>query len=316
MWAPSGPRVLDRAAGDGPELIVSTGNGQLDFARNDFSNSLLRFRPGLAFDPGCDAQACADFDPDAPSVECLESCSDLFVPRESPGDAFPPPESGVCEGLTLFECWEELDYVGGSSPAYIVMPDGGAEALAYPAKDGALYLIDPSHLGRMHDRKQLVAVCGTDADPCMQDWAGMIVTQPAVSGSLLARADLHARSHASRWRGRGRGHAGPETRSALAGTALRYARGGAEVPPSPIADHAVARGEVRVARGDRGKGGKGRLLGLRVEDGAMVVDQELQGPGYRFTQPLLVGDRLFVPSCEPDNGPSALEIYDIVAAAP
>jgi hypothetical protein len=62
-------------------------------------------------------------------------------------------------------------------------------------------------------------------------------------------------------------------------------------------------------------GKRGRLLGIRAADGAIVVDEELRGAGYRFTQPLLLGDRLFIPSCEPDNGPSQLEIYDIGAAA-
>jgi len=48
IWAPAGPQVF------GGELLVPTGNGQLDIPRRDYANGLLRVGPGLEFDPGCD----------------------------------------------------------------------------------------------------------------------------------------------------------------------------------------------------------------------------------------------------------------------
>src|SRR5205085_1433948 len=76
LWAPSGPLVVDDA-----HLVVPTGNGQLDLARRDYANTLMRIGPGLAFDPGCDTTACASFSADTLAPACVETCRDLFVPR-------------------------------------------------------------------------------------------------------------------------------------------------------------------------------------------------------------------------------------------
>lgn len=315
MWAPAGPLLVERD--DGPQLFVSTSNGQLDLDRNDFANSVLRLRPGLEFNPSCDADACDDFDPDAPSRECVESCRDIFIPRDEPGDPFAWPESGACDGLSMFECWAKLDYVGGSTPAYVKL-DSGTELLAYPAKDGALYLFDADHLGTMYDRAQLVSVCGTENDPCLWDWAGMIVTQPAVTEVdgeplLLVPTFMPDKTHPAgvvavaitdgedgpkldvRWQA-------PSFDDAAA--IARFRRHPSRIRLSH--DGQVAWLVETAARAERGK-----LLALQASDGAILVDQPLAGPGYRFTQPLIVGDRIFVPSCQPDNGPSTLEIYDI-----
>jgi hypothetical protein len=315
MWSPAGALVVERSSG--PELFVSTSNGQLDLDRNDFANSVLRLRPGLDFDPGCDASACTDFDRDQPASECLESCQNLFIPRVGPGDPFPMPESGACDGLTLLECWEELDYIGGSTPAYVELASG-KELLAYPAKDGALYLFDAEHLGTMYDREQLVAVCGTASDECLWDWAGMIVTQPAVTEVdgdplLLVPTFMPDSTH----------------RAGVVAVAVVEGDDGPQLEvrwQAPSFDEPASlarfrRHPSRIALSHDGqvawlvetapKGGQGKLLALRVDDGRILIDQPLRGPGFRFTQPLVIEDRIAVPSCQPDFGPSALEIFAI-----
>ena len=315
MWSPSGPLLVERDGG--PELFVSTSNGQLDLDRADYANSILRLRPGLIFDPGCSAEACAGFDPDAPASECVETCRDLFIPRDAPGDPFPWPESGACDGLTMFECWGKLDYIGGSTPAYVEL-DSGLELLAYPAKDGALYLIDAEYLGTLYDREQLVAVCGTETDACLWDWAGMIVTQPAVTELegeplLLVPTFMPDASHPA----------------GVVAVAITETDDGPKLDvrwqaprfDDPVAIERFRRHPSRIRLSEDGRvawlvetaarGGRGKLLGIQVSDGAVLVDQPLIGPGYRFTQPLMVGDRIFVPSCEPDDGPSRLEIFEL-----
>jgi hypothetical protein len=194
----------------------------------------------------------------------------------------------------------------------------GLELLAYPAKDGALYLIDADHLGTQYDRAQLVSVCGTERDACLWDWAGMIVTQPAVTELdgdplVLVPTFMPDASHpagvvavaitqsddgpqlAVRWQ-----TPGFEDEAAI----TRFRRHPSRIQLSE--DGQVAWLVETAAARERG-----RLLALRVSDGAILVDELLAGPGYRFTLPLLIGDRIFVPSCQPDQGPSALEVFDI-----
>jgi len=315
MWSPAGALLVERASG--PELFVSTSNGQLDLDRNDFANSVLRLRPGLDFDPGCDASACADFDRDQPARECLESCENVFIPRVGPGDAFPMPESGACDGLSLFECWQELDYIGGSTPAYVELASG-KELLAYPTKDGALYLFDADHLGTMYDRKQLVAVCGTTSDECLWDWAGMIVTQPAVTEVdgdplLLVPTFMPDSTHPA-----GVVAVAVVEREDGPKLELRWQAPSFDEPAS-IERFRRHTSRIRLSHGGQvawlvevaPKDGQGRLLALRADDGRILIDQPMRGPGYRFTQPLVIEDRIFLPSCQPDLGPSALEIFEI-----
>ena len=57
----------------------------------------MRLEPGLQFDPACDEQPCADFDPIRPATECMESCRNLFIPRLMPGDDPLRPASGICD---------------------------------------------------------------------------------------------------------------------------------------------------------------------------------------------------------------------------
>lgn len=311
LWAPSGP--LLRPTPGGAELVFAPGNGQLDLARRDYANTLMRTSASLEFDPSC-SSACDDFDPNAPSPSCAESCRDLFIPREAPGDPFPLPESGACDGLSLFQCWQALDYLGGSTPALIHFD--GRELLVYPAKDGAAYLIDADHLGRQYDRRQLVAVCGTRQDPCRMDWAGMIVTEPAVVPGdpplVIIPTFMPDRSHPA-------GVVALEPIAGPEGPSLRVAW---RYPPfsAPEAKLLFREHPSRVAltlvQGvntalvvDVRRGRLGRLLALRASDGELVAEATLDGPGSRFTLPLVLDERVVIPSCESDAGPSHLELF-------
>jgi hypothetical protein len=316
LWSPAGPLLA--GTGDGYVAVLAPGNGRLDLPRRAYANTLLRVRPGLSFDPSCSA-ACAEFDPDRPSADCVESCRDLFVPRDTVGEPFPEPESGACAGLTLFQCWQQLDYGGGSTPARVRFE--GRELLVYPNKDGALYLIDWEHLGTLYDRKQLVAVCGTASDVCRQDWAGMIVTEPLVIEGVTFGGEpvivvptfMPDRTHEAGVMGlrlaRGaRGH--------VLERAWQYPPQGSPEALSSFREHpsraAVMSRDgqaiallVEVLRGDR----QGRLLALDAGSGQRLAQASLAGPGYRFTKPLVLGDQVLVPSCDSDAGPSQLELF-------
>lgn len=313
LWAPSGPLVQRGPSGDA--LIFAPGNGQLDLARRDYANTLLRTSARLELAPRC-GSACDAFDPDAPSAACAESCRDLFIPRDAPGDTFPLPESGACDGLTLFQCWQALDYVGGSTPVQLWF--GGRELLAYPAKDGAVYLIDAEHLGRLYHRRQLVPICGTRQDPCAMDWAGMIVTQPALVERdpplLIVPTFMPDRTHPAGVVGLSlvEGEAGPEL-----AIAWRYPEHGAPEAvtmfrehPSRVAVTAIRASPVALLVEAR-RGGTGRLIALDAVRGTLLDAAPLQGPGYRFTLPLVMGDRVVVPSCAREAGPSHLELFSL-----
>jgi len=62
---------------------------------------------------------------------------------------------------------------------------------------------------------------------------------------------------------------------------------------------------VEVRRG----GARGRLLAIDTLDGSKLAEALLDGPGYRFTKPLVIGNRVLVPSCNSDAGPSHLEMF-------
>ncbi|MDP6946084.1 MAG: hypothetical protein QF464_18185, partial [Myxococcota bacterium] len=73
-----------------------------------YAHGLLRVTPGLDFSPECDAEVCSDFDETDPSIPCLMSCANYFVPRLKPEQSF-QPESGVCAGESFIECYGTLD---------------------------------------------------------------------------------------------------------------------------------------------------------------------------------------------------------------
>ena len=314
FWSPTGPLVTPT---DPPRLIVAAGNGQLDLARNDYANTLLKFGPDLSFEPGCDAQACANFNPDAPSRTCAASCENLFIPRTLPNEEDPRPADGSCDGLSFFECWQERDYIGGSTPAYLEVE--GQKLLAYPTKDGHLYLVDFDKLGVMHDRHQLVAYCGTPDDACRWSWAGMIVTQPAVveidgRPRILVATFMPDRTHPAGVvaldvvieAGEPKLERAWEYPNFSSPEAVeRFRTHPTNIRVATIFDRQIAwLAEARVDGGELG-----RLIGLDVESGEPIVETPMAGRGYRFTTPLVIGQNVLVNSCEGNAGPGTIESY-------
>lgn len=53
IWTPPGPQIY--SAGKSYEIFLPVGNGQIDLARHDYANTLMRASPGLKFDPKCQA---------------------------------------------------------------------------------------------------------------------------------------------------------------------------------------------------------------------------------------------------------------------
>lgn len=321
LWSPSGALVIER--GGDTEIILAPGNGKLDLSRGDYANTLLRTGKDLEFSPGCDTSACADFDPDRPSLACVESCDSVFVPRIPVGEPELSPESGVCDGLPMFACWEKMDYVGGSTPAYVETE--GQRLLVYPTKDGHAYLVDADHLGTLHQRKELVKVCGTGDDECRADWAGMIVAQPAV-GRVNGKAMAFIPTFM------------PDATHPAGVFGLRVeVREGkpsletAWIFPDPESPEALTRfrmhpSQVTLAKvGEAGAqalflvepatGGmtNGKLLALRPRDGKLLGEVALAGKGRRFIEPLVHEDVVYAVSCESDRGRSFVEAHRLVA---
>lgn len=316
LWAPSGPLVV---AHDGTHsLILAPGNGQVDLERSDFANSLLRLPLSLAFEHGCDAEACADFDNDAPDSACLESCSSLFIPRPLAGEAAPSPASGICEGLSFFECWQQLDYIGGSTPAYLEIDE--YKLLAYPTKDGHVYLVDMENLGTMYDRHQLVEYCGTTSDECRWSWAGMIVTEPAqyvADGEhrLIVPTFMPDRTHPAGVVSLAVvvGEDGPrlERRWEFPEFDQQAAVDSFRVHPSRPVIAEVGEFDVAVVVEPRIDGSQGTMFVIDAATGVGLASAKLAGPGYRFTRPLVDGDRVYVNSCQTDRGRGSFEAFSL-----
>jgi len=330
LWSPSGPLVVPD--GDGSALILAPDNGRLDPARRSYSNTLMRVRPGMVFDPGCDPVACADFDPNAPSEACVESCRDLWVPRVPAGEEPALPESWLCQGLGMFECWELLDYGGGSTPVQVLLPSG--PVLLYPMKDGNVYVVDGEHLGTLHERHHLVDVCGTADSPCHANWAGMIITQPAlteVDGVPFAIVPTFMEDDV-----RPAGVFGLRVLDDPPRLEEAWRTPGADAPDA-IRRFRLHPSRVALGRPDdpgeypEGYGGperafvlerpadvhaRGHLLVLDVATGALLADVRMAGPAQRFTLPLVVGDVVVVNSCDSDQGPGHLEGWRVEASIP
>jgi hypothetical protein len=329
IWAPAGMGAHD--AQDGIEIYVPTGNGQLDLARRDYANGLLRVERGLAFEPGCDATACTPWNAADPGAACLSTCRNLFVPRLLPGEDFVRPESGACDGMTLLECYATLDWdLGADTPARVSVP-GGPDVIVLPAKDGAVYLFDAEHFGTLYDRETIAVPCGTATDVCTADWAGMMVTEPLVTtldgmplvmiptfqfdkthpaGVVALRIALKDGKPAFEpaWQA-------PRSDSAEAMARFR-------THPGRLALTTIA-GEPHAVMVDVGptKNAKGTLLVIRVRDGEIVERAPLEGRGNRYVLPLVLEDgdrrRVVVSSCA-DNPPSkgTLEAVDLGTPCP
>lgn len=176
IWNPAGPSISMQNGNFA--LLAATGNGQLNLARRDYANTLMRIAPGLEFDPGCDAQLCANFNPAEPEEACMASCKNLFIPRLMPGDLPLHPADGSCDDKSFAECLAWMDYdLGANAPLEIALPNG-QKVIVQAGKEGGVYLLDAAHLGTLYDRQQIVPLCGTASDPCKAGWRGMIVSAP------------------------------------------------------------------------------------------------------------------------------------------
>jgi hypothetical protein len=316
IWSPTGPVIVADEAHDSYELLVPTGNGLLDFTRQHYANSLLRVGPGLAFDPGCDATACATFDPHSPADDCVSSCSNIFVPRLRTGDLPPAASEPECDGKPLLDCYAALDYdLGANTPAKVELADKALWVM--PAKDGAVYLVDGEHLGTLHDREVLIPACGTADDRCSADWAGMMVTQPKivqVNGEPLALIPTFVfdRTHPAglvalavvegsegpelvqRWQA-------PRFDSEEAHTRFRR-------HPSNVVTFEAA-GRTYAAWVDVVGNGHGTLLVVDVANGEIVERVELTGRGRRFITPAVHERVLWMTSCNDNDGPGVVESF-------
>jgi hypothetical protein len=325
VWAAMGPEVVpDATTPDGFSLLIATGNGMLDPTRNDFANAVLRVRRGLAFDPTCDAAMCEPFDPTSPTEACASSCDNLFIPRLPAGQLPARGAADVCVGMTLFQCYAALDWdLGASSPTRAVLP-GGAEVILQPGKDGAVYLFDAKHLGKLYDRAPIMAGCGEGGGACRATWAGTMVTKAALAtldGATIAllptfvEDDVHpaglqavdistaggSPKLSPRWQA-------PPFDTPASISAFRG-------PPSGVSVVDVA-GEPFAAVVDTSTK-PATLYWVRVRDGAVVQRLALAGAGQRYARPLATAGVLYVPSCEHtgapsfEEGPSALEAFTI-----
>jgi hypothetical protein len=316
VWVPAGPLVVDNK-GD-VELFIPTGNGQVDLRHQNYANAVLRVQPGLKFDAACDAQICADFNPQQPDNACLESCKNLFIPRLVTGNEAIKPPNHECDNKDFWECLAWMDYdLGGNTPIKIKLPNG-ADVLVQAGKDGGAYLLDAKHLGKLYDRVQIAPLCGSATDLCKLSWAGMIVTQPVqtrVEGvPVVIIPTFNAdQTHASGvvalkiimengqpkfkpfWNFPDKQH--PD--------ALKMFR---SHPSFPVLTTHLG-GETVVWLVDIGS--PGTLYGIRAHDGAMVAKQALQGTGRQLSMPLLVGDKLYLASKMAATGKAFIEAYRI-----
>jgi hypothetical protein len=320
LWSPSGSVAVPADNAAGFDLILAPGNGQLDITDGNFANTLLRVEPGLAFAPDCDEALCADFNPDAPSLDCIESCTNVFVPRLRDDEPELRMPDGRCDGLSFFECWAAADYIGGSTPLLTEAPSG-ERVLVYPTKDGHAYLVDADNLGTMYDRHQLVEYCGTVDDPCRWSWSGMIVNEPVETTTLEQPRILVATFMPDNTNPAGvvavsvvetadgprleRQWEFPNFTDPAAFSRFR-------IHPSRV-QLAVFNGlEVAIVVEPAPAFQQGRAYVLRASDGALLAEVNLAGPGYRFTQPLVLGDQVFLNSCDSDNGTGTLETIQLL----
>lgn len=319
LWSPTGSLVIQRE--ESYELVLAPGNGYLEPNESSYANTLMKTGPGLTFAHGCDPEACADFDVDSPANACTETCTDLFIPRLLPGQSVPEPADGRCEGLPeLFACWEKLDYLGGSTPALIEIED--FRLLAYPAKDGAVYLVDADHLGTLHDREEIAAICGAEGDKCKAFWAGMIVAQPTlteVDGDpvLLVPTFQFDTTHDAGLVALkvvvddGSPQLEPLWRFPEGGTPEAVERFRRHTSNVALSTHGPDGAELAWVVEPNSNKGKGQLLAIETESGAPRFDLTLEGKGIRYARPLVLGDAIYVGSCNSDAGPSHLEAYRV-----
>ncbi len=319
MWTPAGPQIYP--SGDEYELFVPTGNGQIDLGRHDYANTVMRLKPGLQFDAGCDAKLCANFNPVNPDKACMASCKNLFIPRLLEGDAPLRPAGGECDNKSFWECLARMDYdLGASAPVKVDM-DSGHSVLVQPGKDGGVYLIDAEHLGTQYDRLQIVDICGTKTDKCKFGWMGMIVTQPALAfidkdPVVVIPTFVADKTHPA----------------GLIALKIVLEKGQPKFKrfwqfPDPSSPEAVQSFRYHTSLPTIAKLGKngdtiiwvvdtgnpGTVYGVRIKDGALVAKQALKGTGQHDSFPLIHGNNLYVASTIWGKNKTMIEAYHIDA---
>jgi hypothetical protein len=319
IWTPPGPQIYP--SGDEFELFVPTGNGQIDLARQDYANTIMRLKPGLQFDSGCDATVCANFNPANPDKACMASCKNLFIPRLVEGDAPLKPATGECDNKTFWECLAWMDYDLGSSAPVKVDMNNGHSVMVQPSKDGSVYLIDAKHLGTQYDRLQIVDVCGTKADECKFGWMGMIVTHPVLTSIdgdpvVVIPAFVADKTHPA----------------GLVALKIVLEEGQPKFKrfwqfPDPSSPEAVQSFRSHpslpaiAAMGKNGDatiwvvdiGNHGMVYGVRIKDGVLVAKQALKGAGRQLSTPLIHGNNLYMASIMPGTNKAMIEAYHIEA---
>jgi hypothetical protein len=317
VWTPAGPQLYP--ASDSFELFVPVGNGQVDLARHDYANTLMRVRPGLQFDPECDDKLCKNFNPSQPDEACMSSCKNLFIPRLPMQNTALKPANGECDSKTFWECLAWMDYdLGASAPVKATLKSG-QNVLVQPGKEGAVYLVDADHLGTQYDRVQLVELCGTLADPCRAGWMGMVVTQPALAyindePVVVIATFMPDKSHPAGlfalkivlegskpklkrfWQF-------PDPASSAAVQKFR------SHPSLPVISTLGSDNDAVVWTVDIGN--PGTLYGIRVKDGAVLFEQALQGTGRQLSAPLLEGNTIYLASTLASTGKAMVEAYRI-----
>lgn len=315
IWTPGGPQLYPVA--DSVELFVPVGNGQVDLARHDYANTIMRVRPGLEFNPECDEQLCKNFNPSQPDNDCMASCKNLFIPRPGAGNTPLKPSNHECDNKTFWECLAWMDYdLGASSPVKVTLKNG-LSVLLQAGKEGAVYLIDAKHLGTQYDRLQIVDVCGTPSDLCKASWMGMIVTQPALTyvdkePVVVIPTFVPDNTHPA----------------GVIALKIVLEKGKPKLKklwhyPDPINSKAAQsfRSHPSLpAVSTLGKdavawvvdiGNPGTLYGLRVKDGALMVKQSLLGVGRQLSAPIIYGDTLYLASIIPGVNKALIEAYRI-----
>lgn len=312
VWNAAGPTFLEDEEGT-YEILVPTGNGRVDLDREAFAHSVMRTQRGLAFDAGCDPAVCAGFDETDPDPSCLETCTNVFIARETSDSPLARPDDGRCEGLSFMECYGALDADLGANSPVVVRPAGGPEVVVQGGKDGAIYLADHEHLGRLYQRLQLLEQCGAGDDVCRAFWIGMLVTKPAVAmvdgdPIVIFPSVMADRTHPSGvsalkvvmedgeprmevlWQV-------PAFDTELATTTFRHH------PGRPFIVEWQGEPYVLVVETRRSEPGDvatppGLLWGIRVRDGQVAFSQRITNAGQRFALPLVVEDRVYISTCD------------------
>ena len=306
IWTHSGPQLYP--SNGSYELLIPTGNGQFDLAREDYAQTLMRVYRGLDFDPECDPRLCEPFLPENPDLSCIESCVNLFVPRPLPGDPNLNPGSGACAGKTFWQCLNAMDWDLGANAPIKMDLEGELAVYVLPGKDGGVYLIDAKHMGKMYDRMQITESCDTPYPRCHLDWAGTIATQPTattVDGVPLVLIPTYMPSPEQ--------PAGVVALKVLVGKDGPYFERYWEAPDFSTEESKVrfmyhpSRVTISSYAGQKYAWvAEGRtLLGIRVRDGEIVERQELLEDVAHDVLPIIRNSVLYVPTRK------YLEAYEI-----